>query len=223
MILIGTHSDHKDCTKEYVQSFIDNLVQTIKPERFKSKLGVKSIKGILTVSSKKRIGIKELLDLISDVVTKSKFIGQVFPSTWLKLENTLSGIRLNGNSPCINWEEFNDIALSCSIVGKSVKEAVKFLHRIGVLCYFDDERSGLNNLVIIDPQFLTNVMSSVITMKHRFGQESNNEGIIYENQLPFIWKDYSNDLRKLLVNLLERFEIAFFLPDNNNNNNNNNI
>lgn len=90
-------------------------------------------------------------------------------------------------------------------------------HDVGSLCYFDDARSKLKDLVIIDPQFLTNVMSTIITMKHRYGQETDNEGIIYENDLPQIWKDYSFDLRRLLMGLLESFEIAFFLPDGDDN------
>lgn len=131
MILVGTHADHKDCTKEYINSYIENLSKNIKLDRFKSKLGIKSIKGIVTVSSKKKTGTKELLDLIADVAFKCKFTGQVFPSTWLKLENALSVIRNNGTSPCISYSEFADIALSCSVIGKSVSEVIKFLHRIG--------------------------------------------------------------------------------------------
>ena len=208
MFLIGTHVDDKACTDEYVDEFISRLIRTIKPDRFRNKLGIQSIKGIHALSCKKRTGIRELMEDISEVIQKARFIGQLFPSSWLKLEQTLATLR-NTTTPILNWKEFSRIAIGCHIEEESVKEAAKYLHMIGVLCYFDDPRSGLDDLVILDPQFLTNVMSAIVTLKHRYGSE----GVILKKDLLHIWKEFPRNIHSKLINLLERFDIAQGIPD----------
>ena len=215
MILVGTHCDDKDCTTEYVQAYIDQLIKTLKPERFKSSLGIQSVKGIYTVSSKRRIGIKELMDGITDVAIKNQYVGKYFPLSWLKLESTITTLRLNKLKPFMKWDEFHRVAVGCNLEADAIKEVVKFLHSTGVLCYFDDSNNDLNDLVILDPQFLTNVMASVVTLKHRYGQDARCEGLLNYQDLPQIWKDFPLDIHETLMKLLEQFEIAFKLPEGN--------
>lgn len=212
IILVGTHVDDKECTHEYLTKYMDDLLSTVKPERFKSKLGVKSVKGIYTVSSRKRIGIRELMDGITDVVVKAKLVGQRFPATWLRLEATLSALREGGETPFLKWGEFERVATGCNVPVGSIKDAALFLHTIGALCYFDDPRSGLNQLVVLDPQFLTNVMSAVITLKHRYGQDTRKEGIITSLDMQHIWREFPKDMVPTFMNLLQSFEITFRLP-----------
>ena len=215
IILVGTHLDDKEATAEYVESYIDTLIRTLKPERFKSSLGVQSIKGIYMVGSKKRIGINELVDGITDIAIKNQFVGRHFPSSWLKLESTVTTLRLNKSKPFMKWDEFERVAVGCNLEPEAVKDVVKFLHSTGVLCYFDDSFTRLSDLVVLDPQFLTNVMASVITLKHRFGQDTRWEGMLQSQDLPHIWKDYPKEIRSTLMSLLEQFEIAFKLPNDN--------
>ena len=208
MFLIGTHVDDKACTDDYVDEFISRLIAVIKPDRFRNKLGVQSIKGIHALSCKKRTGIRELIEDISEVIQKARFVGQLFPSSWLKLEHTLGTLR-DSTTRILNWKEFERIAVGCQIEKESVEEAAKFLHSTGIICYFSDIKSGLNDLVILDPQFLTNVMSCMVTLKHRYGTE----GVIYQKDLIHIWKEFPRELHKTLMNLLEKFEISHCLPD----------
>ena len=212
IILVGTHCDHKDCTEEYINDYSNHLVKTLKPERFKSNLGVKSVRGIYFISSKKKIGIKDLMEGMKDIITKQKWEGQLFPTSWLKLEESVTSLKKSAKNPVIQWNDFKLMAEGVGVPPNSVKDATLFLHTIGTLCYYDDEKSGLDKVVIIDPQFLTDVMSSIITLKHRFAQGTNMEGILFYSQLPHIWKHFPADIQPMLLKLLESFEICFKLP-----------
>lgn len=73
----------------------------------------------------------------------------------------------------VNTKEFG---VRCKITSdKDLLAAAKLLHQFGSLMYFSDKKFGLNDVVIIDSQWLANVFSSVITTKHSFGKK---DGII---------------------------------------------
>jgi len=65
-----------------------------------------------------------------------------------------------------------------------------------------------NDTVVINPQWLTRVMSSVITFTHRFIQN----GILDHSKLGQMWKQYPRSLHPTLLHILQRFEIAHPLP-----------
>ena len=58
--------------------------------------------------------------------------------------------------------------------------------------HFDKGESQLREMVILDPQWLTNLMSSIITFKHRFVKD----GILNVSDLVHIWRppEYPNEL-----------------------------
>jgi hypothetical protein len=59
-------------------------------------------------------------------------------------------------------------------------------------------------------QWLTNVFSDVITLKHNFVKS----GVLQRKDLPQIWKApaYPETVHDSLVALLEQFEVAYALP-----------
>jgi len=64
----------------------------------------------------------------------------------------------------------------------------------------------LNNYVILNPQWLADIMSSLITTKHGLIKK----GILNHSDLLQIWKDekkYPKQIHSLLIQLMEKFEI----------------
>ncbi len=43
-----------------------------------------------------------------------------------------------------------------------VVRAMQFLHELGSLVYFNEPKTGLNDIVILDPHWLTEVMVGVV-------------------------------------------------------------
>lgn len=52
-----------------------------------------------------------------------------------------------------------------------------------MVTFIDDKKSGLNDIVVLAPQYLTKLLSTVITTKHRFVKD----GILHHSDLPQIW------------------------------------
>ena len=215
IILVGTHADDPLCTESYVIDYQKELKNRYL-KRFKSSLGVPSIKYIITLSTKPtKKGISEdvrsLMDRIGVIMTNLRLVGKTYPKSWLGLEKHLRTLgEQRKQNPFMTWDEFTSTAMNCHISSEDVAEAAAFLHSSGVLCHFNDEHSGLNDLVILDPQFLTNVMSAVISLRSSFAKS----GEILEKDLIHIWRAFDPSLHKTLMGLLERFEIAFALPSN---------
>ena len=214
IILVGTHADDNLCTPQYVREYQQELKRRYM-KRFKSRLGVPSIKHIVAITTRYKRGlphddIKSLMERITAIMVKKRLVGKTYPTSWLSLEKHLRSLsRQREQSPFMDWKEFTATAINCHISEEDVPEAAAFLHSSGVVCHFNDERSGLSNLVILDPQFLTNVMSAVISLRKGFITN----GEILEKNLAHIWRAFDSKLHKVLMSLLERFEIAFALPD----------
>lgn len=66
----------------------------------------------------------------------------------------------------------------------------------------------MKDLVIINPQFITDLLSSIITTKHTFVKD----GLLTHRSLEHIWRDpvaFPPALHAPFLALLEKFEISF--------------
>ncbi len=90
--------------------------------------------------------------------------------------------------------------------------AAQFLHENGILLHYNDHLRGLNNLYFIDPIWLADMLSEVVTVPER--QSFVHNGILKESNVPFIFRDSRRFPSKFFpqyLQLLERFEIALSL------------
>lgn len=61
---------------------------------------------------------------------------------------------------------YQQLAITCSINDEDqLAVATQFLHSLGSLIHFPSRHSGLSDLVILKPQFLPNLMCTVVTTK----------------------------------------------------------
>ena len=96
--------------------------------------------------------------------------------------------------------------MSCS----QLLRATNFLSDLGSIVFFEDQHSK-ERLVIIDPQWLTNMFASVITTKHQFVKS----GVLTHRDLGQIWRapEYPPRLHAQLISLLKDFEILYEMKD----------
>lgn len=110
--------------------------------------------------------------------------------------------------PYKTWSEFAKLASFCNIAdGPDLKRCVETLSMMGDVMYFDDPKGGLDDLVILDSQFLTQVMATIITTKQNYIKN----GVINFNDLRHIWKPplFPVSIHPLLLTLLQKFEIVY--------------
>lgn len=68
--------------------------------------------------------------------------------------------------------------------------------------------ADLHDIVILDPQWITDLLASIITTKQNFVRD----GMLKHSDLPFIWR-FDAALHAKLLRLLERFEVSFQMPE----------
>lgn len=138
--------------------------------------------------------------------------GQSFSSSSSSLSPAAEAFSTPASLPYKTWAEFVKLAKFCNIAdGPDLKRCVETLHMMGDVVYFDDPKGGLDDLVILDSQFLTQVMATIITTKQNYVKS----GIINFNDLRHIWKPplFPISIHPLLLTLLQKFEIVFVADD----------
>ena len=185
VIIVGTHYDVvKD---EFPPSFSDYLQQRIR-EKFinitdPEKCGLPRVLDSVEVSCKTRENMRLLAHLLYDTAfslrlpgSKTKLLEQKIPATYLALEDVVGGIaaelRTGGNDPVLNQEQF-ELAVNHELAAKyngmqlrdttELNQATKFLHENGLLLHYDD--ATLRDLYFLDPQWLCDVLSHVVTVR----------------------------------------------------------
>jgi hypothetical protein len=66
------------------------------------------------------------------------------------------------------WDHLVKLAEGCGIDSEELVEVARFLYDAGTLVHFDDAFSGLQDLVVIDPQWLADVMKSIISFNNKW-------------------------------------------------------
>jgi hypothetical protein len=199
VFIIGTHLDSqtKD-TAEYLQEKLKSEYQRLFP-RLILHFGV--------VSCSNGEGIIKLRNEIEEVVL-NEYRGEEVPTSFLLLEKQLMHEAELRMPPIIDKKCLALIASMCNITDeKQLSRASKTLHELGSLVYFESDLK-LNDLVVLDPKWLTDIMATIFTTKHNFASK---DGLLSHRDLPQIWKapKYPPSLYKILLSLLENFEVAF--------------
>jgi len=224
-LLVGTHRDDKRVADERV--WTDSLTKL--KQKYQSKFPF--IKGYFAISCKNFKGIRELKKKIIDLTLSSRVMSQQdVPLGWVMLVDHIK--RKRQQEQVINVAQFAQFARSCAGVEvPDIPTLIRFYNSVGILSFFDDMSDDaqflkfininkqlpskntmlLNELVILNPQWIADLMATIITIKHSFAKD----GVLLESDLPQIWRDYPASMYDALLNLLEKFEVAYRLRNSN--------
>ncbi|KAH9492683.1 hypothetical protein Btru_024553 [Bulinus truncatus] len=165
------------------------------------------IAGFHFVSSLEGIGIAELEEELLKVTLEQKNMGEKVPKVWLNMEKKILAFRVNKNT--LPWSIIKDIGMEIGIYDeKDIREAIQFLHELGTVQYFDND--FLRDQVVINPQWIVNVMSCVVSVKNSPIQD--HKGRFLHKYIPQIWREYPKDQHDWLLRLTEEFDLTFPLP-----------
>ena len=143
-------------------------------------------------------------------------MGQKVPASYIMLDKQLEvvqqQVRNGTRKPIMHFEEFKTMVQQMNLADiqddDELKLATLFLTDVGTLLHYDDQRYNLHELYFIDPSWLCDMMSKVVTIKERNPFIRN--GILHIKHIPTLFRD-----RKLpwqcfeqYLTLLDRFEIA---------------
>ena len=148
-------------------------------------------------------------------------MGQKIPASYHSLDKQLEGVQQevrNGlREPIMHSEEFKTMVQQMALADiqddDELKTATLFLTDVGSLLHYDDRSHNLHELYFIDPRWLCDMMSKVVTIKERNPYVK--KGILYSKDIPLIFKDdqFPWQYFEQYLTLLDRFEIALPLDN----------
>lgn len=194
VVLVATHMDDPAA-----QTTIPDLKDRIKKLRQSYR---SIIKDVLYVSNRTGDGHKELKAKLVELALAHKMLTTPVPESYVLMEKLVSKEKQH-QRPVLMWHEYRAIAKNAHIYDDtSLRACSQFLHDVGSLIWFN--QPDLAELVILDPQWLSDVMATVISFKANW-----KSGLLQHDSLPIVWKQYPASLHKTLLGILERFEVVF--------------
>ena len=187
IFIIGTHCDK---------------VAKIEIPEDRLKSSFPQIIGFHYVSSISGQGISDLRSHLIDTTLQQKYMGERIPKVYLNLESNLIADRRSKKT--VSWSSVVDEAVKVGLFeDRVVKEAVLFLHQLGSVQYFDKE--FLRDIVVIDPQWIVDVMACVVSVK----DSPINEGRFYHRDMVSVWRAYDSSMHDWLLKLTEEFDLTY--------------
>ena len=188
----------------------------------------------LYISEMIPVGLKNYLENIStlketiyhqtaEYKTKNgePIMGKKIPASYHTLDKKLQSmqleIRQGKMKPVMHQEEFKtmvqQMGLSDIQTLEELKTAVAVLNEVGSILHFDDRGHDLHELYFLDPRWLCDMMSKVVTIKERNPFVRN--GVLHCKDIPMLFKEqqFPLEIFEQYLALLGRFEIALPLDN----------
>ena len=176
-------------------------------------LNMKDIRGrfpqivdLYKVDSEDGRGIPALKEAISQTAWDLPHMRTPWIKSWFNVRERLE----KDERDWIEFNEFRQICASEGLDGKETDILNESLHYLGVILHFRD-RLGLTNMVILKPDWVTGAFYKVLDTQ----SVKDRGGILLHSELEEIWDAsiYPADIHPKLLELLNRFELAYKLPD----------
>ena len=219
VIVVGTFLDQ--VSEENRQSGkIDGLLSKI--EELTRQYHRLVVTNITVVGLKGRMeNVAKLKDYIYNAAAEYKIknqyiMGHKIPSSYHALDNKLSEIhrlvKEGKHEPIMHAAEFQKMVRDLNLVDlqddDELHTATHFLHEVGALLHYDDRKNNLDDLYFVDPHWLCDLMSTVVTFQQQNPYVK--QGILRSKNIPLLFKDkcFPYKYFNQYLTLLSRFEIA---------------
>jgi small GTP-binding protein len=196
IMLVGTHAEGLQA--DFLHDYGRRVTQKYQ-EQFPS-LSIISFTGISPVAG---LGLKTLLEKLDIATLNQPFMGEPLPTVYLTLEDAVFSERKRV-PPVMQWEDFRKLGSSCNLLHEDeLLRATALLHEMGSLFCFQQ----VAKFIVLDPQWLTKMMSQLITTKKSFVKN----GVLEHKDIAQMWRapDYPPQLHRHLLFLLQSFDILF--------------
>lgn len=193
--IIGTHVDHEKCTEEYIIKIEEEL-----KSKFKKNIHT-NLQGIFFISSKTGQGISQLKEKLYANLSNIHFS---VPNSWVKLSDLLKVKR--ENLSWTNWITFKKWANDLSIPDDELIDVATFLGDYGNIVFYKSKIKLLKSLIILRPQWLSDVMTCLISIKISNWIHS---GILENSKIPLVFDRFPTKIHDSLLELLQHFQIIF--------------
>ena len=223
VLIVGTHLDE---VHDSERPIIDGLLNKVGELALQyPKLQISEVLAVGLMNRLENIGA--LREAIYEHATKYKgkgsvpVMGQEIPASYFQLNKELDKIqeevRKGTKEPVMHAEQFKDLVQQLKLPDicsdEELRTATLFLNEVGTILHYDDRSHSLNELYFIDPRWLCDMMSKVVTIRERNPFVKN--GILHSKDIPLLFKDerFPWLYFEQYLTLLDRFEIALPLDN----------
>ena len=222
VIIIGTHLDEvADDEREQVDTVLQKVANL--GNSYSHKVDIVEVIPVGLKNHIENIGI--LKEALYNHAASYKaqggqlIMGQKISTSYHGLDKQLriiqqevqKGIR----EPIMHKEEFKTLVQCMGLADihndVELKTATLFLTDVGSLLHYDDRSHNLHKLYFVDPCWLCNMMSKVVTIRNLFVSK----GILQSRDIPLLFQDieFPWQYYEQFVYLLDRFEVALPLDN----------
>jgi len=173
-----------------------------------------NIVGYLEVSNKDGRGIPALRQKIAEVAAALPHMGAERPANWVSAANAVQKTFIKHKSDPTQSRDYCDLAELLEFLarhgvrGDEANVMLRWYHDIGgVLIYPDDP--DLKDLVILNPWWVNQTISKVLD----YADPSLDQGVLTRAHVDVIWDDLPKLVRPKILRLMERFDLAYRIPD----------
>jgi small GTP-binding protein len=164
------------------------------------------IAGHYKVSNKDGAGIDELREKITETAAGLPLMGEKWPANWLDAANAIRGLEEQHITP----KELDRLMAKHKVEKEGAKVLGQWLHELGDILYFKDDEE-LNDLVILNPQWVTGAISKVLESKEVIG----GNGVFTRKHMDELWADIEDEnIRGHLLRLMEKFDLSYQTLEN---------
>ena len=162
------------------------------------------IVGVYSISNKTSAGIEALHKQIIQTAAQLPLMGEIWPETWLECATEVRQSKDQYWLPSQFWQQMQD----CGVTEKGQPVLAKWLHELGDILFFQDNLE-LNDLVILQPQWVTEYISKVLEAE----DVAQHLGIFSRRCMDELWHDLPLGLREHFLDLMEQFDLSYKIPD----------
>eukprot|EP01105_Mastigella_eilhardi_P023812 TRINITY_DN606_c0_g1_i2.p1 TRINITY_DN606_c0_g1~~TRINITY_DN606_c0_g1_i2.p1 ORF type:complete len:1060 (-),score=203.79 TRINITY_DN606_c0_g1_i2:1386-4565(-) len=201
VILVGTRAD-----KVTPDAACDLCASVLQRYRFVGK-----VVACVPVCTLEGGDLSELVELIyKTALTRQQILRDKVPAFYIGIATALKKYQC-AKKNTVSWVEFKELCKQHGVTEDAqAKQVALFLHEVGKILYFDSKYSSLSNLVVVNPQFLADIMRTIITFHFNV-----KNGILLPETLALLWAQYEPQTREMITDLLVTFSVIhpITLPD----------
>lgn len=137
---------------------------------------------------------------LTETAVELPLMGKPWPSSWLEAREAVRERQERWITP----EKLVDILAGHEIEGESCRALTRSLHDLGDILFFQ-EQEGLDDIVILKPQWVTEHISRVLE-SHDVASRT---GFFTQGDMKKLWHDLDAGMRDYMLRLMEQFDLSY--------------
>jgi len=163
------------------------------------------IQGHYKVSNKAGTGIAEFKENLAQTAAGLALMGEEWPASWLDAANEIRGRQESYITP----KKLRELMGKHKVSGNSAGVLARWLHELGDILWFEEDEE-LNDLVILNPQWVTEAISAVLESDEVIKKA----GVLTRAHRDELWGEFEESVREHLLRLMERFDLSYRTLEN---------